>query len=300
MSNRDDETTISKAEKVMDALQLIAGQVAKRVPVPQAQLMQNFLGKGGLVTSLGDLFDKIENKTAKLSDYGQVVADVLVVAGSVVVLAGGSPAILAAATAAGIATAAVKYFPEAKEWLKENFPKVGDWLDKNVPDWVAKADTKDLNSTQLAQLNSVNAESFKLAMSKLDDSQVQTSMLASADERKTLITDKVLVAMNDLCDRYNYTNPVARENTCWGGANKAVHSDFTGHGTIAAGVDGSQIALREDNGNFDFRSVKFESREVANIPAEQSKSEIAAYQPVVASVDNDLSQVKTRSGPSMA
>ena len=154
--------------------------------------------------------------------------------------------------------------------------------------------------------NDINPESFKQASLSVGEKETQTLTARTVaqtpeqlkiEERKSLIADKVVVAVTDLCDRYNYSNPTARENTCWGSANAAVHSNFTGNGTIIAGVDGTQIALREDNGNFDFRMVKIDSREVANIPAEQSKSEIAAYQPVVASVDNNLNQVKTQSGP---
>jgi hypothetical protein len=278
-------STISKAEKVMDAFQLIARQVAKRIPIPQVQLVENFMGKGGLVTSLGDLFDKIENKTAKVSDYGQVVADVLIVVGTTVVLAGGSPTILAAATMAGIATAVVKYFPESKEWLKEHIPTIGNWLENHMPDWVSKADYENLNPTQLAELKKMgdfNASDFQLATANMPLpiylQNDNSSLFAAAEALKERVTDKVTLAVNGLCDERNFTDETIRGNLCSGMTVVALKADFTGLNTIHAALNHNDIHLMEESQPIN-RYAKADSGVVGRTAQVEHLAEIAAFEP---------------------
>lgn len=81
--------TTENFESATNAIQFAAGQVAKIYGGPFGQAYAVFLtGQGGVVTSLADLFEKIDNGTATSLDVADALYDVASITVGFLVLTG--------------------------------------------------------------------------------------------------------------------------------------------------------------------------------------------------------------------
>jgi hypothetical protein len=94
---------------------------------------------------------------------------------------------------------------------------------------------------------------------------------------KERVTDKTTVAVNGLCDKIGFTDERIRGNLCYGMTDIALNADFTGKGTITAGLNGNNITLIEERSIGDRSYVMGDSAVIGNIDQAVSLGNIAAF-----------------------
>ena len=94
---------------------------------------------------------------------------------------------------------------------------------------------------------------------------------------KERVTDKTTVAVSGLCDKIGFTDERIRGNLCYGMTDIALNADFTGKGTITAGLNGNNITLIEERSIGDRSYVMGDSAVIGNIDQAVSIGNIAAF-----------------------
>ena len=113
-----ENSNIQNAESLVDKLQLLG-----MLPGPQRFYYQFFTANAGLVTSFGDLVNKIDNGTATRNDYIDVAKDIASfgasVAGFTALVMGSTTLALPILTGIGIGLAVLDYL-DSKDYKYEN------------------------------------------------------------------------------------------------------------------------------------------------------------------------------------
>lgn len=99
------------------------------------------------------------------------------------------------------------------------------------------------------------------------------------DTLKERVTDKTTVAVSGLCDKVGLTDERIRGNLCYGMTDIALNADFTGKGTITAGLNGNNITLVEERSIGDRSYAMGDSAVIGNIDQAISQANIAAFKP---------------------
>ena len=107
-----------------------------------------------------------------------------------------------------------------------------------------------------------------------EPSNVSNPAIEALKER---VTDKTTVAVNGLCDKIGFTDERIRGNLCYGMTDIALNADFTGKGTITAGLNGNNITLIEERSIGDRSYVMGDSAVIGHIDQAVSRGNIAAF-----------------------
>jgi hypothetical protein len=100
------------ANNVANAVQFVAGQIAKASPNPMAQAMVAVaFGEAGAVASIANAFDKIQSGTATGHDIADAIIDIAGISVGIAVLAGAPPILIGAVGVASFVNFASKNYP---------------------------------------------------------------------------------------------------------------------------------------------------------------------------------------------